>query len=132
MSEDHPLVAVVRRALPRRSPVGERYLELLGRRLRGLAALAAGDEAADLGLGEEDRALARRFLRPRAGGWDDGDENLVRGWLDGWQRTGRDRRAAAAQALLDGARALAAMQARPATLWFFLWEMESMLAGLRC
>ena len=38
--------------------------------------------------------------------------------------------AAPARALLEGAAALAAIGAPPGALWFFLWEMESILAGL--
>jgi hypothetical protein len=130
VSGPHALPGVVRQALRRRSELGERFLDLLERRLRGLEALAAGARTADLAIAAQDRALARRFLRSRAGSWDDGDEDLVRGWLDGWQEPAGDRRAGAARALLAGAAELANLQARPATLWFFLWEMESMLAGL--
>ena len=34
------------------------------------------------------------------------------------------------QALLEAAEALSRIEARPGTLWFFLWEMESMVRGL--
>jgi hypothetical protein len=117
----HPLTAAVRRALRRPlSPTSRRYLGLLDRRL---AALAAGRPP---GLAA-DRKLARRFLARFAGHWDDGDENLVRGYLDSRGRRGaRD----APGALLDAADGLSRIAARPATLWFFLWEMESMLEGL--
>jgi hypothetical protein len=132
----HPLTSAVRHALPRPLERGaEGYLRLLDRRLASLARVAAGDAggaaaAGPAGLTGAERKLARRFLSPREGDWQDGDENLVRGYLDRWQR-GDDRGAAApARALLECASALAAMSAPPGALWFFLWEMESILAGL--
>ncbi|MFI5184742.1 MAG: hypothetical protein ACHQNV_10100 [Vicinamibacteria bacterium] len=73
------------------------------------------------------RALARRFLKAYEGAWTDGDENLVRGHLDVWDRGGLDPHVAAARALATCARTLAAIEAPASTLWFFLWEMESML-----
>lgn len=109
--------------------VHERYLDVLDLRLRALETLAAGQRA-NLALTSSNRALSRRFLKPLNGTWDDGDENLVRGFLDLWVRSGADPRQVAARSLLDAASALAKMQARPSTLWFFLWEMESMLPGL--
>ncbi len=78
-------------------------------------------------MSRAERALARRFLKPFVGTWDDGDENLVRGTLDRWVRTGEDSARALARGLTDAARGLAEIEARPATLWFFLWEMESIL-----
>jgi hypothetical protein len=75
------------------------------------------------------RARWRRFLRPLEGSWHDGDENLVRGFLDRWVRPGRDPRVAAARGLVEAADALARMAPRPETLWFYLWEMESLLSG---
>lgn len=128
---EHPLVASVRRALRRPSPAAESYLALLQRRLGSLARLAqeGRDPAADLGLRSSDRALARRFLRSRHGSWTDGDENLVRGWLDRWEPAGTGL-ADRARAILEAADALAAIEARPQTLWFFLWELESMLAAV--
>jgi hypothetical protein len=118
----HPLTSAVRRALRRPlSPTSRRYLWLLDRRLATLAAGRAPGPAA------ADRKLARRFLARVAGHWDDGDENLVRGYLDsGGRRGARD----APGALLEAADGLGRIAARPATLWFFLWEMESMLEGL--
>ena len=61
--------------------------------------------------------------------WDDGDENLVRGYLDRWLRPGEDAEAGAAASLLSAAAAVAALEARPGTLFFLLWEMESMLTS---
>jgi hypothetical protein len=83
-----------------------------------------------LGLGARDRALARRFLRPRQATWHDGDENLVRGHLDRWLRPGDNAAVVAAQSLLAAADALVSGHARPEALWFFLWELESMLPPL--
>jgi len=37
----------------------------------------------------------------------------------------------AARGLVDAADALARIAPRPETLWFYLWEMESLLSGLR-
>ena len=74
-----------------------------------------------------ERARARRFLAPLEGSWNDGDENLVRGFLDGWQGAGDDGGVARARGLLRAAGELADMGPRPETLWFFLWEMESVL-----
>jgi hypothetical protein len=74
-------------------------------------------------------ALARRFLRPLVGTWDDGDENLVRGYLDRWVAAGADPVRAAARGLAEAAAALAAIESRPATLWFLLWELESVLSS---
>jgi len=72
----------------------------------------------------------RRFLASHEGAWDDGDENLVRGYLDRWIPQGDDPLVAAAGGLSEAAVALAGLRARPETLWFFLWEMESMLAAV--
>jgi hypothetical protein len=41
--------------------------------------------------------VARRFLASHEGAWDDGDENLVRGYLDRWLREGDDPVAGAAR-----------------------------------
>jgi hypothetical protein len=128
----HAFTAAVRRTLPRpldRS--AESYLRLLDRRFAALARLAAGEGGVTAaGLRPADRALARRQLAARAGGWHDGDENLVRGHLDRWDRSPQRSAAAPARALLEGAGALVAIGAPPGALWFFLWEMESILAGL--
>jgi hypothetical protein len=112
----------VRRSLGRPSLEARRYLELLDRRL---AALAEGRVPRATAAG---RRLARRFLTPLTGSWDDGDENLVRGYLDRWQRSGTGQDAP--RALLAAADDLGRIAARPGTLWFFLWEMESVLRGL--
>lgn len=124
----HPLVTRVRRALGREASAHGAYLSLLARRLGALHAVAGGRAApaGALGRGRADRALARRFLRPREASWDDGDENLVRGWLDRWERAGEGA-AGAARALMEAADALGAIESRPEVLWFFLWELESML-----
>ena len=87
----HPLTAAVQAILPGgRAPRSRDYLTLLDDRLDALAALAAGGplRAGDLRVGPADRALARRFLAAHEGAWDDGDENLVRGYLDRWLREG--------------------------------------------
>jgi hypothetical protein len=128
----HPFTAAVRRALPRPLDRGAKgFLRLLDRRFVTLASIVAGHaRGAEAGLRSADRALARRFLEPREGDWHDGEENLVRGYLDRWDTGAHPRDAEPARALLDGASALAAIGAPPGALWFFLWEMESILAGL--
>jgi hypothetical protein len=128
----HAFTAALRRALPRPLDRGdESYLRLLDRRFAALARLAGGDpRGAEAGLRRSDRARARRYLAPREGDWHDGDENLVRGYLDRWERDAPPSAARPARTLLDGASALAAIGAPPGALWFFLWEMESILAGL--
>jgi hypothetical protein len=107
------------------------YLALLDDRLAALASLAAEGRLAsgDLCVRPADRALARRFLAAHEGAWDDGDENLVRGFLDRWIREG-DPVVGTARGLSEAAAALGAMRARPETLWFFLWELESVLSAL--
>ena len=108
------------------------YLALLDDRLATLSALAAGRPAETGGLrtAPADRALARRFLSAHRREWDDGDENLVRGFLDRWTREGDDPLVATARGLSEAADALGAMRARPETIWFFLWELESVLSAL--
>jgi hypothetical protein len=124
----HPLTRTVARVLPRpRSPAATRYLALLDRRLARADRMAAGIRAAARAEAKASRVLARRFLRPYEGSWSDGDENLVRGYLDAWQRSGVSPAVEAARALSKCARALAAIEPPPSTIWFFLWEMESML-----
>ena len=104
---------------------------MLERRLTAIGSVAAGRPVtrAALGLARADRALARRFLRPLEGTWHDGDENRVRAHLDRWMRED-DARGAPARALLEAADALAASDARAETLWFYLWEMESVLESV--
>jgi hypothetical protein len=102
---------------------------MLERRLVALEAIALG-RAQALGKVAADQARARRFLAPFEGTWHDGDENLVRGYLDRWQRPGEDGAVARARGLLHAAEELAAISPRPETLWFFLWEMESVLRDL--
>ena len=120
----------MRRALPAgRARASGPFIDLLGRRLLALEAIALGT-AQTVREGAADRARARRFLASLEGTWHDGDENLVRGFLDGWERPGEDGTAARARGLLRAAGELAAIGPRPETLWFFLWEMESVLRGL--
>jgi len=129
----HPLTAALRSVLPDQRATGApRYLALLDDRLAALAALAAGSAlpAGGLRVTPADQALARRFLAAHEGVWDDGDENLVRGFLDRWVRGGDDPAAAMAQGLSEAATALGGMRARPQTIWFFLWELESVLSAL--
>ena len=129
----HLLTGAVRRALRRPlTPAARTYLVLLEKRLRLLARLARGaslgpKEAAALAAG---RTAAKRFLRGLESSWDDGDENLVRGFLDRWVAPAADPVAAAARGLTEGALALGRIQTRRGALFFFLWEMESVLAGL--
>jgi len=127
----HPLIAVLRRHLGEDLAYRSRdYLALLDDRLAALAALAQGRALGDLRVSPADRALARRFLAAHEGAWDDGDENLVRGFLDRWVREGDDPLAATARGLTEAASSLAGMRARPETLWFFLWELESVLSAI--
>ena len=105
-------------------------MDLLGRRLLALEAIALG-KAHTMRESAADRALARRFLGPLEGTWHDGDENLVRGFLDRWQGPGVDGGVARARGLLRAASDLAGIGPPPATLWFFLWEMESVLSTFR-
>jgi len=128
----HPLLHAVAAALPDpRPPEAARYLVLLARRLRWLGARARGHPGAGRRLvatpGE--RVLARRFLRRFEGTWDDGDENLVRGYLDRFRRPGEDAGRAAALGLVEAATELSGLVTRPGTLFFFLWELESMLTS---
>jgi len=77
---------------------------------------------------EEPRAALRTFLTSREGLWHDGDENLVRGLLEGWAGAEADRPAAVAARLLAAGQELVKMGARREAWWFYLWEMESLLA----
>jgi hypothetical protein len=122
-------VALVRGALsPRRARAAGPLLDLLARRLAALAEVARG-RPCPLPGGAAERARWRRFLRPLEGTWHDGDENLVRGFLDRWGLPGQDPGVSAARGLVDAAEALARIEPRPETLWFYLWEMESLLSG---
>lgn len=128
----HPLTTAVRKALPRPLPAAAaKYLELLDRRLQALAAITEGSPRGLASLSSlAGRAVARRFLSPLEGSWDDGDENLVRGYLDRWVPRNEDPLRAAARSLREAALALGGMEARPQTIWFFLWELESLLAEM--
>lgn len=126
----HALLALVKGALPSPRARSEGpLLASLERRLADLRDAAEGDRHPLRG-GDRERVLWRRFLAPLEGTWHDGDENLVRGFTDPWVRKGADPRRAAARGLCDAADALARIAPRPETLWFFLWEVESVLAGL--
>jgi hypothetical protein len=125
------LTNAVDRALGgRRSAAASRYLDLLDRHLDALGAVARGGDPATLREPGASRALARRFLKPFTGTWDDGDEAVVRGHLDRWLREGDDHRRAVVGGLLAAAEELVGIEARPATLWFFLWEMETVLESV--
>jgi hypothetical protein len=122
----HGLSAAVARAMPAPlSPTAARYLDLLDRRLAAIEALAEAGTEARFRDEPGAKALARRFLRPLEGTWDDGDENLVRGYLDRWRRSSHDPVRQTARALRDAANTLAGLEARPATFWCFLWHLES-------
>jgi hypothetical protein len=128
----HPLVRAVSAALPRPRPAdAAAYLRLLDRRLRWLEARAEGQPRAGLRLAATaaERAMARRLLRRLEGGWDDGDENLVRGHLDGAGPDSGDPGRDAARGLVAAAAELAGIRARPGTLFFYLWALESMLTS---
>lgn len=108
-SAEHPLVAVLQAFLGRAEDAA--YLELLNGRL---ARLRAGEWPSSTAM---ERRRARAFLRSRMT-WHDGDENLVRGWLDRGPR---------GPALLQAADELARIHPRRETLWYYLWAMESEL-----
>lgn len=123
----HPLVAAVEAILPadrRRGP----FLELLERRLGALREVAEGRGAWPR-PNRCERALVRSVLHGRQGSWDDGDENLVRGYLDRWTPAGSEADASTAASLIAAADAIGSVAARPGTLFFLLWEMESMLTS---
>jgi hypothetical protein len=125
----HPLVAAVETAIaPALRGLGEPFLPVLERRLAGLTAFR-GDPG-PLVQSSRERRAARRFLASVEGTWDDGDENLVRGFLDRWTPRAQNGRRDAANGLLEAASALARIHARPQTLWFLLWEMQSICDGL--
>jgi len=124
----HALTRAVARVLPA-SRDRDAYLALLEARLRTLGPVAKGRGRWPR-VSRQQRALARRVLRRLEGVWDDGDENLVRGFLDKWLGPSGEPAAAAARSLLRAAAALAPIHSRPGTLYFLLWEMESMLTSL--
>lgn len=123
------LVALLRDSLPRRHEraarvLAERMTEHLDALIRRLAPVAP-ERAAD-GAGSATRARqARRVLECLQSCWNDGDENLVRGGLDRVLPVVPPAEVAHAHRLLDCARDLAAMNARPETLWFFAWYLEA-------
>lgn len=126
----HPLTRAVAAALRRPRPVeAGAFLALLDSRLKALERVAGGAEPEARGLGRRDHSLARRFLRRFEATWDDGDENLVRGYLDRWTRDAEPPARALARSLVFAASELSRIEARPGTLFFFLWEMESMLTS---
>lgn len=127
----HALTAAVAEALPQPfSPATAAYLALLDRRLAAVQAIADGSAEAAFSEEPAAKALARRFLRPLEGTWDDGDDNLVRGYLDRWSRPGDDPVRETARRLADAARDLSRIETRPSTFWCFLWQLESMLESL--
>jgi hypothetical protein len=77
---------------------------------------------------EAPRAALRTLLEPLEGRWHDGDENLVRGLLEGWAGVEADRPAAVAARLLAAGEELLYIAARREAWWFYVWEMESLLA----
>jgi hypothetical protein len=104
-----------------------RTLDALERRFTMLDDMAAGREV----RAEADapaRAALRRALAPLEAQWHDGDENLVRGLLEGWATPSADQPQALAARLLRAGDELVRIGARPQAWWFFLWEMESLLA----
>jgi hypothetical protein len=88
--------------------------------------MAAG-RVVDASALDEPRAALRSFLASVEGLWHDGDENLVRGLLEGWGGAEADRPAALAARLLAAGEELRLMGARREAWWFYLWEMESLL-----
>jgi CheY-like chemotaxis protein len=120
-----PFLELARRALADVDPTDARpYLERLPERLERLGAVAAGRAQA----AGAPRPGVGRVVVAIEGHWHDGDENLVRGWLDRW-RAASDA-GATARILLEAVGELERIEPSPATLRFFLWEMESVLAGL--
>jgi hypothetical protein len=131
-SRRHPLTAALARTAGRLGVGDLAFLDLTDRRLAALAHLARGlsVDSRALGLSRADRARARRALLRREAAWSDGDENLVRGRLGEWTESTDDPPRTLARRLVDTAAFLARVSAREETLWFFLWEMESMLPDL--
>jgi hypothetical protein len=127
----HPLIARVRDALGSTLLEDEAYVQLLARRLARLEKITRGNADESWHETRAEQALGRDFVRQREACWSDGDENLIREWLDPWlpASVARDRRATA-QRLLTAAGRLAQIDARAETLWFFLWELEGRLATL--
>jgi CheY-like chemotaxis protein len=120
-----PFLALARRALADVDPTDARpYLERLPERLERLGAVASGRAPAAGAPSPE----VKRVVAAIEGGWHDGDENLVRGWLDRWGAA--SGAAATARILLEAVGELERIGPSPGTLRFFLWEMESVLAGL--
>ncbi len=126
----HDFLSLARRALePADAGAARAYLDRLPGRLERLAAVARHRlEPASLAPTAVQRDETRRVLHSIEGDWHDGDENLVRGWLDCWH-CGSDP-AAVARTLLDALDAIERIEPGPGTLRFFLWELESVLAGL--
>jgi hypothetical protein len=126
----HPLTRAVAAAVRRPRPDdAAAFLALLDSRLKALERVAGGGEPAPEGFGRRDHALARRFLHRFEPTWDDGDENLVRGYLDRWARDAEPPARTMARSLVFAASELSRIEGRPGTLFFFLWEMESMLTS---
>lgn len=103
------------------------YLSGLDRRLSALARAAGGPIPVVTQHDAGQVRLRQRVLRAIEGDWDDGDENLVRGFLDRWSRPGEPP-GEDARVLLSAVEAIAASQPRPQTVRFLLWALESALA----
>lgn len=112
--------------------VSDACFDLLQARLAALVPLSspAASPSDDLTLPAVlcPSGLARAALDALGTEWDDGDEAFVRERLDAWSRD--ETVADVATRLLAAADTLAKTQVRPATLIFFLWELESVLEGL--
>jgi CheY-like chemotaxis protein len=123
------LLALVRRALQHVDPgAAGAYLRRLPDRLARLAALADGKGHGTAGAAGRDEGTARPVLDAIEGDWHDGDENLVRGWLDVWRSRGDA--AQTARTLLRAVAEAERIRPGPGALRFLLWQIESVLAGL--
>jgi hypothetical protein len=133
IEEQHVLVVHLRRSL---APRHDRaagvlaarmawHLNRLGRQLSTHGAEADHGTPTDRRLGQ----AARRVLQRLQSAWNDGDENRVRGYLDGALPDLEAATVAHARRLLQCAADLAATGVRAETLWFFAWYLESALSA---
>lgn len=116
-----------------RSRETDDYLAGLAERLALVERLlGAGGEPASAELRRLARAsrLTRRVLRRIEGAWHDGDENRVRGHLDGFVRAGESRTLAALRGVREAADDLASAEAGPGAVRFLLFALESAFADL--